>query len=50
MTVRAIQAGAVDFLTKPVNDTDLFDAIDRARRMTSRPRGERQQLASIEEG
>lgn len=50
MTVRAIQAGAVDFLTKPVNDTDLFDAIDRARAHDEATRGERQQLASIEEG
>jgi FixJ family two-component response regulator len=50
MTVRAIQAGAVDFLTKPVNDTDLFDAIDRARAYDDATRGERQQLASIEEG
>lgn len=50
MTVRAMQAGAVDFLTKPVNDTDLFDAIDRARSHDEAARGERQQLASIEAG
>lgn len=29
-TVRAIKAGAVDFLTKPVCASDLFDAIARA--------------------
>jgi FixJ family two-component response regulator len=29
-SVRAMQAGAIDFLTKPVNDTDLLAAIARA--------------------
>lgn len=29
-SVRAMKAGAVDFLTKPVNRTDLFEAIQRA--------------------
>jgi FixJ family two-component response regulator len=29
-SVRAMKAGAVDFLTKPVTDTDLFAAVDRA--------------------
>ena len=31
-TVRAMRAGAVDFLTKPVSDTDLLTAIERAER------------------
>ena len=30
MSVRAMKAGAVDFLTKPVRDQDLLDAIQRA--------------------
>jgi FixJ family two-component response regulator len=40
MTVRAMKAGAVDFLTKPVRDQDMLDAVfaaidrDRARRDT----------------
>lgn len=31
-TVRAMRAGAVDFLTKPVNDSDLLGAIKHAER------------------
>src|SRR5690606_7040360 len=27
--VQAMRAGAVDFLRKPVNDVDLFDAVNR---------------------
>jgi FixJ family two-component response regulator len=29
-SVRAMKAGAIDFLTKPVEDRDLFDALSRA--------------------
>jgi len=29
-SVRAMKAGAIDFLTKPVNDKDLFEAVSRA--------------------
>ena len=29
--VRAMKGGAIDFLSKPVNDRDLLDAIERAR-------------------
>src|SRR5262245_40679158 len=42
MSVRAMKAGAVEFLTKPIRDQDLLDAIqlalarDRARRKNAR--------------
>ncbi|WP_395665745.1 response regulator transcription factor [Methylocella sp.] len=50
MTVRAMKAGAVDFLTKPFRDQDMIDAVssaiarDRARRETRRRGGELQAL------
>jgi FixJ family two-component response regulator len=34
-SVRAMRAGAIDFLTKPVNDADLLAAIGRAERKDS---------------
>ena len=43
MTVRAMKAGAVEFLTKPFRDQDLLDAVqialerDRERRVKTRP-------------
>jgi FixJ family two-component response regulator len=48
MTVRAMQAGAVDFLTKPVKDSDLLAAIDRARARDENARGDRAQLTEID--
>ncbi|MGV7244068.1 hypothetical protein ACRXB1_20250 [Caballeronia sp. M23-90] len=30
MSVRAMKAGAVDFLTKPYRDQDMLDAVDSA--------------------
>jgi FixJ family two-component response regulator len=30
MTVRAMKAGAIDFLTKPFRDQDMLDAVDAA--------------------
>lgn len=48
MTVRAMQAGAVDFLTKPVDDLSLLAAIERARAHDEQIRGERDELASAQ--
>jgi len=44
MTVRAMKAGAVEFLTKPFRDQDLLDAIQVA---LERDRARRQQEAEI---
>jgi RNA polymerase sigma factor (sigma-70 family) len=44
MTVRAMKAGAVEFLTKPFRDQDLLDAIHTA---LERDRTNRQQAAEI---
>jgi FixJ family two-component response regulator len=45
MTVRAMKAGAVEFLTKPFRDQDLLDAIQQA---LERDRKARDQRAEIE--
>lgn len=47
MTVQAIQAGAVDFLTKPVDDADLLAAIRRGLAISARRRTEEQGLADL---
>jgi FixJ family two-component response regulator len=47
MSVRAMQAGAVDFLTKPLNDKDLLAAIVRAAESDAKVRQRRRDLASI---
>jgi FixJ family two-component response regulator len=49
-SVRAMKAGAVDFLTKPVSDKDLLEAIARAQEQdaTSRRSRSRAELASIQ--
>jgi FixJ family two-component response regulator len=50
MTVRAMKAGAVDFLTKPFRDQDMLDAVtaalerDRVRRDAEREVGDLRQL------
>jgi FixJ family two-component response regulator len=46
MTVRAMKAGAVEFLTKPFRDQDLLDAIQQA---LDRDRQTREQRAGVEE-
>ena len=46
MTVQAMKAGAVEFLTKPFRDQDLLDAIQQA---LERDRAARAQRAEIEE-
>ncbi|MGO4670352.1 response regulator transcription factor [Bosea sp. 2YAB26] len=47
-TVRAMKAGAVDFLTKPVRAQDLVAAIERAREADSRARQVQAELNSVE--
>jgi FixJ family two-component response regulator len=47
MTVGAMKAGATDFLTKPVNDTALLDAIKSAFRRAAEIAATRMELASI---
>jgi RNA polymerase sigma factor (sigma-70 family) len=44
MSVRAIKAGAVDFLEKPYIEQDLFNAIHRAIELDRRTRRERERL------
>ena len=47
-SVRAMKAGAVDFLTKPVMDKDLLEAISRAEEIDLHSRGVRAEQASIQ--
>ncbi len=47
-TVRAMQAGAVDFLTKPVSARNLIGAIQRAEELDARSRQAQAELTSIE--
>src|SRR5499425_2356682 len=46
MTVQAMKAGAVEFLTKPLRDQDLLDAIQQA---LERARNVREQRSNIQE-
>ena len=45
-SVRAMKAGAIEFLTKPLRDQELLDAIQRA---TQRDRGSREERAQLSE-
>ena len=47
-SVRAMKAGAVDFLTKPVSDDELFAAIARAEELDAKSRQMRAEIASIQ--
>ncbi len=47
MAVRAVRAGAVNFLEKPFNDQDLLDSVHRALEIDARQRGQARELAGI---
>lgn len=47
MSVRAMKAGAVDFLQKPFEDQDLLDAIHRAIEQNKRTRLEQAEIGEI---
>jgi FixJ family two-component response regulator len=47
MTVRAMKAGAVDFLTKPFRDQDLLDAVATALERDGKRRKEAAELAEL---
>jgi FixJ family two-component response regulator len=48
MSVRAMKAGAVDFLSKPFRDQDMLDAVAAALDRDRRRRRERQELAALQ--
>jgi len=47
-SVRAMKAGAVDFLTKPVRKEDLLDAVARAKALDAQTRETQVELSSIQ--
>ncbi len=49
MTVQAMKAGAVEFLTKPFRDQDLLDAVAQALERDRAARAQREGLAELRE-
>lgn len=49
MAVRAVQAGAMNFIEKPFNDQELLDSVHRAIERDAQQRGDVSRLAEIEE-
>jgi FixJ family two-component response regulator len=49
MSVRGMKAGAVDFLTKPIRDQDLLDAVTAAIQMDKNRRQEAAQIGQLRE-
>jgi FixJ family two-component response regulator len=49
MSVRAMKAGAVDFLAKPFRDQDLLDAVNTALERSRRERAAQQAMADVRE-
>jgi FixJ family two-component response regulator len=49
MSVRAIKAGAMEFLTKPINDDDLLNAIHQAMEKDLANRKDREELVNLRE-
>ena len=47
VSVRAMKAGAIDFLTKPVRKNDLFEAISRAEQVDTQSRLASAELAAV---
>jgi FixJ family two-component response regulator len=47
MTVRAMKAGAVEFLTKPFGDQDLIDAVEQALRRVRESSDEREEMNKL---
>ena len=48
MSVRAMKAGAVDFLQKPVNDKDLLKAIEQSLARAAKDQSQREEIAQIQ--